>query len=140
MSIRRPGLLRVCGLAALLFLGAKRPKEHVIAEDQKTATDGVTTGWVLTYDNPDPDRAWERVPGTLVIAQHGRVIRRWEITTIRSWGFWNNGREVVYEEGGLHGPTMCVLASIKTGKPIAESENCGDNGQPAPAWVKAVRP
>jgi hypothetical protein len=127
-------------LELFVCLGAARPKEHVVAEDRKGAPDGITSGWVLTYDNPEPGQEWRRIPGTLVIARHGKVIRRWDITTVRNWGFWNGGHEVVFEAGGMHGPADCYRRSVDTGKDIASFPNCTVDEVGAPDWVKSLEP
>jgi hypothetical protein len=117
---------------------AKGKHPGVKVEERKSADDHVTEGWVLTYDNPEPERAWDRIPGTLVVAQHGKVIRRWELRVIRNWGFWEGGREVVIQVGGMHGPTSCSLYSVQTGKVMGESEHCDYDDTPLPDWAKAL--
>jgi hypothetical protein len=135
-------------IAVLVFLpittglcaAAQAKHSGVQIEDRKSADDHVTEGWVLTYDNPDPDRGWQRIAGTLVIARHGKVVRRWDITTVRRWAFWNTGHEVVYEVGGLHGPADCIRMSVDTGKRIAAFSDCTFGQADAPDWVKALEP
>ena len=133
--------------AGLIFLAAglvpcsiAQKHERVQRDEKKVAPDGVTEGWVLTYDNPDPDRRWERLPLTLVVARRGKVVRRWEITTVQSWVFWEGGREVAYEEGGLHGPGSCFLVSVRTGRRLEEyPAECDDPKEDAPGWVKLLQ-
>ncbi len=135
----RPGIGLVLSLCNLTGLG----QGSVRREDRQTAADGVTTGWVLSYDSPDPDRAWERLPSALVVARRGKVIRRWNTFIIRKWAFWDGGREVAYNAGPMHGPSGCFLMSVKTGKEVASyaarEGDCGQAGEDAPEWVKAVR-
>jgi hypothetical protein len=119
---------------------AAGPKQHVEKDMQKTAPDGITEGWVLTYDNPEHGQEWRRIPGTLVIARHGKVIRQWDITTVRNWDFWNGGREVIYEAGGMHGPADCFRVSVETGKELASFPNCTFDVPNKPDWVKVLEP
>ena len=127
-------------VCALTGSAAARPKEHVEIEDRKIAPDGITSGWVLTYDNSDPGQEWRRYPLTLVIARHGKVIRRWDITTVRAWDFWNGGREVIYEAGGMHGPADCFRVSVGSGKQLETVPNCTQEPPNAPEWVKRLEP
>ncbi len=109
-------------------------------EDRRVAPDGVTVGWLVTYGNPDPGRDWERIAGTLVIARRGQVVRRIEgASTIRQWTFRHGGSQVVVETGALHGPTQCILTSVRTGRTLAETSGaCDAEDEAAPAWVKAL--
>jgi hypothetical protein len=132
---------RICAAIGLaVCLGAARPKEHIMVEDRKTAPDGITTGWVLTYDNPQPGQEWRRYPLRLVIARRGKVIRRWDITTVLNWAFWNGGHEVIVEAGGMHGPADCIRKSVDTGKDLATFANCTEDAPGAPDWAKVVEP
>jgi hypothetical protein len=110
--------------------------------DRRTAPDGVTKGWIIAYPWPDQtetSQLWRTIPGTLVIARHGHVIRR--ITagpSIRNWDFWMGGRQVVFETGPLHGPTDCVRADARTGKVLETWPGCDNLPENAPAWAKAA--
>jgi len=133
----------LCGVMMVLVMGAaaaQRPQRDRggVQELRQVAPDGVTEGWILTYDNPDPDRAWERIGGTVVVARHGKVMRKWELM-VRDWTFWAGGRDVAVEAGPLHGPAHCFLFSVKTGKQIeAFPGYCTEERPDAPAWVRAL--
>ena len=134
-------LLKICcSIGLFACMGAARPKEHVQVEERQTAADGITTGWVLTYDNPDPGQAWRRYPLRLVIARRGRVIRRLDITTIWKWTFWEGGQEVAVEAGPMHGSADCLLISVESGKNVGTFDHCSDDTSGAPEWVKALAP
>jgi hypothetical protein len=136
--MRRPAQL-VLGLLVLMFCTEALGQTTI--GDRKTAADGVTKGWLIEYPNPDPVQEWRRVAGTLIIARHGRIIRRIEAgpTTFWSWNFWDGGRRVAYQMGPLHGETVCTLTDVRSGKEVAHwSSDCRNRPEDAPAWVKAA--
>jgi hypothetical protein len=95
-------------------------------------------GWTLNY--PFPDRPEDRYPRTLVISQHGRILHRFAGRHyIWSWIFWENGRQVAYEDGPPHFVMHCVLVDLKTARELANVD-CFD-GQPgnAPRWLKTLQ-
>ncbi|MGD0628333.1 MAG: hypothetical protein ABR987_03215 [Terracidiphilus sp.] len=96
-----------------------------------------TEGWTL--DSPIPDQPGQKYPFTLVIARKGRVLRKIDGDPfVWQWIFWDNGRQVAYEAGPLHFGMQCILADVRTGKPL-ESYDCW-RGIPdnAPAWLEAL--
>ena len=108
--------------------------------DRKTAADGVTRGWLVESPSPDQSEVsqrWRTVAGTLVIARHGRVVRRISAEqTFWRWAFWDGGKEVAYEVGPMHGATECRLVAVKTGREVATMPgDCADVSADAPAWV-----
>jgi len=77
------------------------------------------------------------LPVALVIARHGKVIRRINGDPfIWNWKFQPDGRRVAYETGPLHFSITCVLADMKTGNWIA-SYDCYQALPPdAAAWAE----
>jgi hypothetical protein len=129
----------VLGLLVLMFCTEALGQTTI--GDRKTAADGVTKGWLIEYPNPDPGQAWRRIPGTLIIARRGRIIRRIEATPITfwSWNFWDGGKRVAYQVGSLHGETVCILADVRSGKELDRwSADCQNLPEDAPAWVRAA--
>ena len=109
--------------------------------DRRTAPDGITRGWLVFYPYPtdEPSQQWRKIPATLVIARHSRVVRRIKVTSIWGWAFWDNGRQVAYKAGPLHGETECVLEEVKSGHVLASFQgDCRNNPDDAPAWVKSL--
>src|SRR5579875_1521715 len=96
--------------------------------DRKAAADGVTEGWLLDYpwpDQDDPSQSWRKIAGTLVLARHGKAIRKVQAdSTFWNWSFWRGGLEVVYQEGPVHGPTDCVRMDVATGRVLARWKVC----------------
>ncbi len=137
----RDALLGFALLCTESLSAAIRHPQATTISDQKTASDSVTKGWLIEYPWPDKDdisQTWRRIPGTLVISRHGRVIRRFEADqAFRAWNFWNRGREVVVEEGRLHGPSVFERFDLRSGRKLETW--AGDGGESeAPNWVRAV--
>src|ERR1039458_1828364 len=82
--------------------GKKKP----FRDQFKTAQDGVTRGWLVEYPWPDQDdvsQSWRTIPWRLVIARHGKVVRKIQATqSFWSWNFWNGGREGGGQERAPH--------------------------------------
>ena len=131
-------VLSVTPIEAQAKMSGQRESETIV--DRKMASDGVTEGWLVAYPNPDPHQSWRKIMGTLVIAQHGRVIRRIGAdSTFWSWNFWDGGRKVAYQMGPLHGETVCVLADARSGKEVDRwAGDCRNRPDNAPSWVKAA--
>jgi len=113
--------------------------------DFKTASDGVTKGWRVDVpwpDQEDTSQNWRTIGVSVVVARHGRVVRRIDGGVgIWDWDFWNGGRQVAIERGPVHGETGCDLIDIKTGKTVESWP--GDCRQISgtdnvPDWVKAA--
>jgi hypothetical protein len=115
-------------------------REKGIIANRKMASDGVTEGWFVEYPNPDPNQSWRKIMGTLVIAQHGRIVRRMDTDlTFWSWNFWDGGKMVAYQLGPVHGETVCVLADVQSGKETERWKgDCRNVPENAPGWVKAA--
>jgi hypothetical protein len=94
-------------------------------------------GWTLDY--AIPGYSGEKFPMTLVLAQHGRVVRR--ITDepfIWRWIFVAGGRQVAYETGPLHFSMDCVLVDTGTGKKLADYDCYRELPAEAPGWVSQL--
>jgi hypothetical protein len=95
-------------------------------------------GWTLNY--PFPDRSEDRYPRTLVLSQHGRILRRFVGQHyIWNWIFWANGRQVAYEDGPPHFVMRCILADLKTARELANVDCFGDLPGDAPRWLKTLQ-
>ena len=117
--------------------GKKKP----FRDQFKTAQDGVTRGWLVEYPWPDQDdvsQSWRTIPWRLVIARHGKVVRKIQATqSFWSWNFWNGGREVVVQEGPPHGASWFVRMDVTSGKELETWDGDIEGGN-APDWVKAA--
>ena len=121
------------------------PKEHGAAgaADVRIAPDRRTVGWLATYSNPDADRAWEVLPGTLILWRDGAIIHKFQSDQVfRAWRFWQGSSQVAYNTGGLHGPAPNYeLHDIATGR-LLQQFIYDDAADPKklPDWVKALQP
>jgi hypothetical protein len=109
-------------------------------DDPKLSADGRMVGFrVLSRfasrpGDPNPDL---EVAQELRIFRDGRVIRR--IVPggfIRSWDFWNAGREVAVYSGALHFAGFYVLYDLSTGKTLQRAED--PVGEQSPDWVRGL--
>lgn len=128
------------GLALPTVVGAQgfHPVDKPIRSAHKIGPDGLA-GWTL--DSPIRGSGYgdERFPLALVIARHGRIIRRISGDPfIWKWIFWANGRQVAYEAGPLHFSEACFLVRLSDGRYL-DSYDCFHDLPPAkPNWVKAL--
>jgi hypothetical protein len=76
------------------------------------------------------------LPVRLVIARHGKVVRRIDGSPF-VWRFQADGRRVAYETGPLHFSMMCVLADIQSGKEL-ERVDCYRPPEHMPRWVEEL--
>ena len=94
-------------------------------------------GWKLNY--PFPDRPQDLYPRILVITRNERVIRR--ITGqhyIWKWIFWNEGRQVAYEDGPPHFLMRCILVDLKTGAEEQNYDCFSELPKDAPLWLESL--
>lgn len=130
------------GGSAMWAQAAHAAADKPTVSDRKAAADGITEGWLLDYpwpDQDDPSQSWRKIAGTLVLSRRGKVIRKVEgESTFWNWSFWHGGREVVYQEGPVHGPTDCVRMDVASGKVLTRWHVCGDPETKEPAWVQAA--
>jgi hypothetical protein len=112
------------------------PADKPTPSEHRAGPDGLE-GWTL--DSPIPDHPGETFPMTLVIARNGHIIRKIDGNGfVWQWIFWNNGREVAYESGPLHFGLQCILASVKTGKQLANVDCFHGIPENAPDWLKTL--
>jgi hypothetical protein len=95
-------------------------------------------GWTLDY--PFPDHPEDHYPRVLVISRNGRVITR--ITGkhyIWNWIFWNDGRQVAYEDGPPHFIMSCILADVVTGRHLEDVDCFMPSPDGSPSWLNALQ-
>ncbi len=94
-------------------------------------------GWTLSWPVPDP--GWDPQPRSLVIARHGRIVRKIEGDPfVWTWMFQANGTRVAFESGPMHSWLNCWLLDLATGKKIAHYDCFGDVPDDAPQWVQLL--
>ncbi|HEV3375472.1 MAG TPA: hypothetical protein VG051_07180 [Candidatus Acidoferrum sp.] len=117
------------------------PKEkgQTGAEEIKITNDHQTLGWLVVYPNPDPNRSWEKLYGKLVLWRDGKVLRRFSTEQVFwSWGFWQDGKQVAFHTGPLHGFGRSELHDLTTGFLVA-AFNDDDTGT-EPDWAQSLDP
>ena len=128
-------MLRLAAVLAFALF-ARGVKEKPIQSAHVVGPHGLE-GWTesITIDevaNQGP------LPVTLVIARHGKVIRRIDGSPfLWQWEFRPGGRQVAFETGPLHFGMTCVLADIKTGKEL-ESVDCYQPPAHMPSWAEEL--
>ena len=151
MMGRRTSQQLTCLLVFSSLLAGSQHLAHPVLMPQETkegARDGATEskhlkgpsglqGWTLNY--PFPDSPQDRYPRILVITRDGRVIRR--ITGkhyIWKWIFWNDGRQVAYEDGPPHFLMRCILVDLKTGSEIENHDCFSELPKNSPLWLQSL--
>lgn len=121
----------------LIFaLFARGMKEKPIQSAHVAGPNGLE-GWTesITIDevaNQGP------LPVRLVIARHGKLVRRIDGSPfLWQWEFRPGGTQVAYEIGPLHFGMTCVLADIRTGKQL-ESVDCYQPPARMPKWAEEL--
>jgi hypothetical protein len=141
MRLRWLSVVALLAVGVVPSLSGQAAKKRPFRDQLQTAQDGVTKGWLVESPWPDQDDAsqrWRTVAWTLVIAKHGKVVRKIQAAqSFWSWGFWNGGREVVVQEGPPHGATWFMRMDVKSGKKLETWDGDIEGGN-APAWVKAA--
>lgn len=118
----------------MLALFARGVKDAAV-ESAHVAGPGGLEGWTESVVI-DEVKGQGPLPVALVIARHGKVVRRIEGSSfVWQWQFRPGGTEVAYETGPLHFSLRCVLADIRTGKELDSVDCFGDLPANAPAWV-----
>ena len=148
---RRTSQQLTCLLAFSALLAGSQPLAHLILMPQvaeKSTKDLATEsdhlkgpaglqGWTLNY--PFPDRPQDLYPRILVITRDGRVIRR--ITGqhyIWKCIFWNEGRQVAYEDGPPHFVMRCILVDLKTGSEVENYDCFSGLPKNSPLWLQSL--
>jgi hypothetical protein len=109
-----------------------------IESPHRHGSDGLE-GWTVSHRQVLEPGYPEAYPDVLIIARHGRVVRKipgepfvWQ------WTFWAGGRQVAYETGPLHWSLTCNLMDIKTGRKLANLDCFHELPADAPAWEKTL--
>jgi hypothetical protein len=111
-------------------------KDHGTASAHRAGPAGLDS-WTLKYGVPDLNQG--PLPGTLVVARNGRVVRRIEGDPfVWRWVFLDGGQQIAYETGPLHFGMSCVLLDLASGKRMADFDCYHDLPAGAPAWVSAL--
>jgi hypothetical protein len=117
------------------------PKEkgQTGAEEIKITDDHQSVGWLVVYPNPDPNRAWEKLYGELILWRDRKVLRRFSTEVVFwSWGFWQDGKQIAFHIGPLHGSGRSELHDVATGRLVAAFND--DDTQTEPDWAKSLDP
>ena len=95
-------------------------------------------GWTLNA--LIPGHGTERYPHTLIIAQHGKMLHRFDGPAffIWNWMFQDDGKHIAYESGPMHFSMTCVLVDVATGRKLAVYDCFGKLPADAPAWAVAL--
>jgi hypothetical protein len=115
------------------------PKEkgQTGAEEIKITNDHQTLGWLVVYPNPDPNRSWEKLYGKLALWRDGKVVRRFSTEQVFwSWGFWQDGKQVAFHTGPLHGAGRFELHDLETGRLVAAIDE--DVTGTLPDWAQSL--
>lgn len=120
-------------------IAVPKEKGQTGAEEFKTSNDHQTIGWFVVYPNPDPNRGWEKLYGELILWRDGKVLRRFSTEVVFwSWDFWQDGRQIAFHIGPLHGSGRSELHDVATGRLVA-AFNDDDNGT-EPDWAQSLDP
>jgi len=107
------------------------------AEEIKITEDHQTVGWLVVYPNPDSNRDWEKLYGELVLWRDGKVTRRFSTEQVFwSWDFWEDGKQVRFHTGPLHGAGRFELHDIASGRLLAAVDE--EATQTLPDWAESL--
>jgi hypothetical protein len=128
-------LITMCALTARPQ--ARSSADKPVESEHHPGPNGLET-WTLNWPIPD-DPNQERYPVTLVIARHGKIVRKIEGDSfVWKWIFLEDGRKVAYETGPMHWEMWCKLADVETGRVIHSIDCFHELPKTAPAWAKAL--
>ncbi|MEM7348705.1 MAG: hypothetical protein AAF485_31125, partial [Chloroflexota bacterium] len=103
----------------------------------KLASDNRTIGWLVITEYPEYEDGGLSVAEELVIYQDGKEINRIRPGRfIRSWMFWDTGKQVAIYQGGLYFAGHYFLLDIYTGEIL---ETSGDLDDTPPDWAHYFR-
>jgi hypothetical protein len=118
-------------------IAVPKEKGQIGAEEIKITDDHQTLGWIVVYPNPGPDRSWEKLYGELVLWRNGRVMRRFSTEQVFwSWGFWQDGKQIAFHTGPLHGAGRFELHDLETGRLVAAVNE--EDTQTLPGWAESL--
>jgi hypothetical protein len=115
----------------------RKEKDQVGADDFKVASDGRTAGWTELYPNCCTSYP---IPLAIAVYRDGRVRRRFRPTLmIYRWQFWEDGRQIAYCSGTVHGDqgVTCELHDVASGRELASFDGLPD--ERSPAWARALQ-
>lgn len=134
----RFGMLLALALATIVAAQAAQPGDKPTPSAHRPGPNGLE-GWTLDSSVPGSGYGEERFAFTLVIAHHGRIIRRIAgEPIIWKWIFWADGRQVAYETGAFHFTDNCHLIRLSDGRRLASYDCYHDLPPSKPDWVKAL--
>jgi hypothetical protein len=131
-------MLLALALASVLVPQTSWPADKAAQSAHMFGPNGLE-GWTL--DSPVPGSGYgdERFAFTLVVARHGRIIRKISgQPIIWNWIFWADGRDVAYETGPFHLSDACILIRVSDGGVIDSYDCYSDRPPTKPDWVKAL--
>jgi hypothetical protein len=129
-------MVRAVGVLVLAMF-AQGAREKPI-QSAHVAGPGGLDGWTESV-MMDEVKEQGPLPVALVIARHGKLVRRIDGSPfVWQWQFRPGGTEVAYETGPLHFSMMCVLADIRTRKELDSVDCFGQLPANAPAWVEEL--
>ena len=114
------------------------PKEkgQVGSSELRIADDKMTVGWLAEYENCCTSY---NIPLNLVVYRDGRVRQRLgNGLMIYDWRFWENGKQVAFCRGTVHGDSggHCELHDA-SGRIVDTLDEHLDND--SPGWAKGLR-
>ena len=133
------GMLLALALSAVVAAQASQPAADKPTQSAHRSGSHGLEGWTLDSRVPGSGYGDERFTFNLVVARHGRIIRRISGgPIIWRWIFWADGRQVAYEAGYFHFSGTCFLVRLSDGRKL-DSYDCYNDLPPAkPDWVKAL--
>lgn len=112
-------------------------QNQVAIDSVEISQDGRTVGWLALDRDPDSS---EPFAGILVLLRDGKIVQKFNTEqTFWSWSFYEDGTQVAYHVGPMHGDARHFeLHDIKSGRLIASWD--GDlNAAKRPAWTKGLQ-
>lgn len=124
-------------VAVLVLAFFARPIAQRPVESAHVAGANGLEGWTESV-TIDEVKEQGPLPVALVIARHGKVVRRIDGSPfVWAWRFQPDGRRVAYETGPLHFSMTCELADIQTGKQL-DSVDCYQPPEHMPKWAEEL--
>lgn len=115
----------------------RKQKDQVGSDDIKVAPDHRTAGWLLLYPNCCTSYP---IPLSIAIYREGRLRRRFRPgMMIYQWQFWEDGRQVAFCSGTVHGDqgVSCELHDVESGRKLAEFNGMPD--EHSPVWARGLQ-
>jgi len=112
-------------------------QDQLGVEDIKVAQDGRTVGWLVRYSDSN-GASFDSLTGKLVIWREGKVLHRFDTDQVfYSWSFFNNGIQVGYHTGPVHGEkaSHCELHNVSDGVLVETWDGDLYGDAPRPDWA-----